>query len=167
MFGRWFVDRFGLPAYRYRIDEARDPRARRSELEDVADPTDAWSQLGNDHVVANAYNHGYTQLWSQDRVYEWVNRYSAADGQYAGGFGYLRAGGRTISTLYADRPRGARTERVFGTGLLAPDARGGRAGGGRARVRAVRRRPRAAPRRDDPQPHAQAAVGRAGSSTGA
>ncbi len=115
-FGRWFVDGFGLPAYRYRIDEGRDPRARRSELEDAADPTDAWSQLGNDHVVANAYNHGYTQLWSQDRVYEWVNRYSAAEGQYAGGFGYLRAGGRTLSTLYADRPRGARSERVFGTG---------------------------------------------------
>ena len=86
----------------------------------MADPTDAWSQLGNDHVVANAYNHGYTQLWSQDRVYEWVNRYSAANRQYAGGFGWLRAGGRTISTLYPDRPAGARTERVFGTGLLAP-----------------------------------------------
>ena len=115
-FGRWFVDGFGLPAYRYRIDEGRDPRARRSELEDAADPTDAWSQLGNDHVVANAYNHGYTQLWSQDRVYEWVNRYSAAEGQYAGGFGYLRAGGRTLSTLYADRPPGARSKRVFGAG---------------------------------------------------
>jgi hypothetical protein len=116
VFGRWFADRFGLPAYRYRMDEARDPRARRPELEDVVDPTDAWSQLGNDHVVANAYNHGYTQLWSQDRVYEWVNRYAASDGQYAGGFGYLRTGGRTISTLYADRPAGARTERVFGAG---------------------------------------------------
>ena len=115
-FGRWVEDRWGLPAYSYRIDEARDPRARRIELEDVADPTDAWSQLGNDHVVANAYNHGYTQLWSQDRVYEWVNRYSAAQRQFAGGFGWLRTGGRTISTLYADRPRGAVTERVFGSG---------------------------------------------------
>ena len=67
-------------------------------------------------MVANAYNHGYTQLWSQDRIYQWVNRYSAADRQYAGGFGYLRTGGRTISTLYPDRPRGARTTRTFGTG---------------------------------------------------
>jgi hypothetical protein len=116
VFGGWFSDRLGLPAYRYRIDQARSPLARRPELTAVADPTDAWSQLGNDHVVANAYNHGYTQLWSQDRVYEWVNRYSAADGQYAGGFGFLRAGGRTLSTLYPDRPRGARTSRVFGTG---------------------------------------------------
>jgi Glycosyl hydrolase 36 superfamily, catalytic domain/Glycosyltransferase family 36 len=119
VFGRWFVDRFGLPAYRYRIDEERDPRARRPELSEVADPTDAWSQLGNDHVVANAYNHGYTQLWSQDRVYQWVNRYSAEDGQYAGGFGYLRTNGRTISTLYADRPAGARTSRAFGAGYSA------------------------------------------------
>ena len=38
-------------------------------------------------MVANAYNHGYTQLWSQDRVYQWVNRYSAAQRQFAGGFG--------------------------------------------------------------------------------
>ena len=67
-------------------------------------------------MVANAYNHGYTQLWSQDRIYQWLNRYSAADRQYAGGFGYLRTGGRTISTLYADRPRGARTTRTFGAG---------------------------------------------------
>ena len=158
MFGRWFTDRFGLPAYRYRIDEARDPRARRPELEDVADPTDAWSQLGNDHVVANAYNHGYTQLWSQDRVYEWVNRYSAADGQYAGGFGYLRTGGRTISTLYADRPpRRTRRARVR-RGLLAAHARRGRAGRGRARVRPVRRRPGAAPRRDHSQHDGPGAV---------
>ncbi|MBN1529758.1 MAG: hypothetical protein JW895_11890 [Thermoleophilaceae bacterium] len=117
-FGRWTEDRFGLPAYDYRIDEARDPRARRAELADVPDPTIAWSQLGNDHVVANAYNHGFTQLWSQDRVYEWVNRYAEADRQYAGGFGWLRAGGRTISTLYSDRPRGAATERVFGAGYF-------------------------------------------------
>ena len=116
-------DRWGLPAYSYRIDEARDPRARRPSSR-TCRSTDAWSQLGNDHVVANAYNHGYTQLWSQDRVYEWVNRYSAANRQYAGGFGWLRAGGRTISTLYPDRPPGARTERVFGTGLLAPRTAG-------------------------------------------
>ena len=110
VFGRWFVDRFGLPAYRYRIDAGARPARPPGRAGGRADPTDAWSQLGNDHVVANAYNHGYTQLWSQDRIYEWVNRYSAADRQYAGGFGYLRTGGRTISTLYADRPRGARTD---------------------------------------------------------
>ena len=29
--------------------------------------TDNWSQVGNDAIVANAYNHGYMQLWSSAR----------------------------------------------------------------------------------------------------
>jgi hypothetical protein len=119
-FGRWIVDRFGLPAYRYEIDEAKNPIAKQPEL---AGNTDAWSQLGNDHVVANAYNHGYVQLWSQDRLYQWMNFYDASRDHFAGGFGWLNAGGRVISTLYADRPPGAETERVFGVGYYAKRTR--------------------------------------------
>ncbi|MGH9028654.1 MAG: hypothetical protein ACRDV4_03455, partial [Acidimicrobiales bacterium] len=64
-FGRWTVDRFGLPAYRYTADEQTDPIARQAEL---AGDTSAWSQVGNDRVKADAFNHGYTELWSQDRL---------------------------------------------------------------------------------------------------
>src|SRR6185503_14374309 len=64
-FGVWFTDRFGLPAYRYEIDQEADARAQQSELNG---DTRAQHQLGNDHIVANAYNHGYTQLWSQARL---------------------------------------------------------------------------------------------------
>ena len=32
-FGRWLVDGFGLPAYRYNVDEARDRDARQPELD--------------------------------------------------------------------------------------------------------------------------------------
>jgi hypothetical protein len=116
IFGNWFVDGFGLPAYRYRLDPDRDPRARQPGLDN---PTDAWSQLGNDHIVAIAHTRGYVQLWSQDRSYQWVNQVEPAARQYAGGYGYLRtAGGRVISTLYADRPRGARTLRDFAAGYF-------------------------------------------------
>jgi hypothetical protein len=115
IFGRWFVDGFGLPAYRYRLDPDRDPRALQPDLKS----TDAWHQLGNDHVVATAHTRGHVQLWSQDRSYQWVNLAQPALGQYAGGYGYLRtAGGRVISTLYADRPAGARTRRHFATGYF-------------------------------------------------
>jgi len=108
IFGRWIADGFGLPAYRYRLDPDRDPRAAQSELHGS---TDAWAQLGNDHVVAIAHNRGHVQLWSQDRRYEWVNE--------QGGYGYLRRGdGSVVSTLYADRPAGARTHRDFGTGYF-------------------------------------------------
>jgi hypothetical protein len=115
-FGRWTVDPFGLPAYRYAIDEQANPIAKQPEL---AGSTDAWSQVGNDRVVANAYNHGYVQLWSQDRLYQWMNAYDGANDHFAGGFGYLNAGGRVISTLYDDRPAGATTERTFGVGYYA------------------------------------------------
>jgi hypothetical protein len=117
-FGRWRVDGFGLPSYRYTIDEHAAARAVQPELTSRADPTDAWHQVGNDHIVADAFNHGYTQLWSQDRRYEWTNLYQPDSDHFAGGYGYLRVGGRTISTLYDDRPAGARTERDFGMGYF-------------------------------------------------
>ena len=114
--GSWFVDGFGLPAYRYRLDPDRDARTRQPELDGS---TDAWHQLGNDHIVATAHTRGHVQLWSQDRSYQWVNLAEPAAGHYAGGYGYLRtAGGRVISTLYADRPAGARTRRDFATGYF-------------------------------------------------
>ena len=114
-FGRWTVDRFGLPSYRYSIDEERDPDAAQPEL---GGRTDAWHQIGNDHIVADAFNHGYVQLWSQDRRYQWTNLFEPAAGHLSGGFGYLRLGDRTISTMYDDRPRGSRAERWFGVGYL-------------------------------------------------
>ncbi len=114
-FGRWRVDRFGLPFYAYAIDPETAPQAHQSEL---AGNTDAWHQLGNDYLVADAHNEGYVQLWSQARAYQWINRYEPDAGHYAGGYGYLRLRDRTISTLYADRPAGARTARDFGSGYF-------------------------------------------------
>ena len=58
-FGRWQVDRYGLPSYDYTIDELTNPIAAQPELSGAVD---AWSQLGNDHIVADASNHGYVQL---------------------------------------------------------------------------------------------------------
>jgi hypothetical protein len=116
IFGSWFVDGFGLPAYRYRLDPDRDARTRQPELKGSSD---AWHQLGNDHIVATAHTRGQVQLWSQDRAYQWVNFDEPGLGQHGGGYGYLRtAGGRVISTLYADRPAGARTRRDFATGYF-------------------------------------------------
>jgi hypothetical protein len=115
-FGQWAVDPWGLPAYDYSIDEQTSPIAPQSEL---SGSRDAWSQLGNDHVVADAFNHGYVQLWSQDRLYQWMNYYDASHQHYAGGFGYLNQGGKVTSTLYDDRPAGAVTSRRFGVGYYA------------------------------------------------
>ena len=115
-FGSWQVDQFGLPAFRYSLDEAADPRAKQPEIYRRTDTTDAWHQVGNDHLHANAYNHGYLELWSQDRLMQWANRYDAANRHYAGGYGYLNVDGKVVSTLYADRPKGSDSERDFGVG---------------------------------------------------
>ena len=104
MFGQWTVDPFGLPAYRYTMDEEADPLARQPNL---SGSTDAWSQVGNTRVKADAFNHGYTQLWSQDRLAQWTNYYDAAHGHFSGGFGYVNVDGKVFSTLYDDRPPAA------------------------------------------------------------
>lgn len=115
-FGQWSVDGFGLPAYRYTVDEQTHPVARQAEL---AGGTDAWSQVGNDRVKADAFNHGYTELWSQDRLAQWVNEIDPAQRHMGGGYGYLNVDGTVISTLYDDRPQASTTGRTFGVGYFA------------------------------------------------
>ncbi len=114
-FGRWGVDRHGLPVYNYVVDQHRVSFARQPE---IGGSTAARHQIGNGRALAAASNDGEVQLWSQDRRYQWVNRYDPAEDQLAGGFGWLRSGSTTFSTLYPDRPAGARTRRAFGMGYM-------------------------------------------------
>ena len=114
-FGRWAVDGHGLPVYRYRVDQHRVDFARQPE---IGNRTDALHQIGNGRALAAASNDGEVQLWSQDRRYEWVNRYDPESDQLAGGFGWLASGSTAFSTLYPDRPSGAMTTRAFGMGYV-------------------------------------------------
>lgn len=115
-FGHWLVDRFGLPAFEYTIDEATDPAAIWNNSSGAHN--DFWHQIGNDRVVATAFNHGYVQLWDQERQYRWSNLYEASTNHYAGGFGYVNDGSQAWSTLYSDRPAGASYRRDFGMGYV-------------------------------------------------
>ncbi len=115
VFGDWTVDEFGLPAYDYSADQINDARTARVEL---SGSRDAWSQVGNDAMMANAFNHGYVQLWNQARLYQWVNRYHERSRQYAGGYGYLHLDGKVYSTLWLDRPEGSAPLRRFGVGYF-------------------------------------------------
>ena len=112
-FGGWQVDEFGMPAFRYDANEATDAHAQQPEL---AGATQAQHQVGNDHIKGMAYNDGYTQFWSQDRLPQWANLYQAGSQHFAGGYGYLNVGGRVLSTLYLDRPAGSSFARQFGVG---------------------------------------------------
>ncbi len=116
-FGSWSVDRFGLPVYDYTADQQSDPKARQAEL---AGGNDAWSQVGNDRVKADAFNHGYTELWSQDRLAQWINSLDPSRRHMGGGYGYLNVDGKVMSTLYDDRPGSAtKTRRAFGVGYFS------------------------------------------------
>ena len=64
-FGRWSFDRFGLPAFAYGVAARTDPLARQPELQGA---TAAHHPVGHDRIVGQAFNHGYTQLWSQERA---------------------------------------------------------------------------------------------------
>jgi hypothetical protein len=112
-FGRWGVDGFGLPDYTYTLNEETAPQAAQPEL---AGSRDAWHQIGNDRVVADAFNHGYVQLWSQDQLYQWTNYYQASSDHFSGGYGYVDLNGHSWSTLYLDRRPGETVARIFGAG---------------------------------------------------
>lgn len=119
-FGHWITDAFALPAFDY-TDEATDPAARWND--GTGTSTSFWHQVGNDRVVADAFNDGYVQLWDGERQYRSSNYYDAALRQYAGGFGYLQVGSAAWSTLYLDRPAGSSYRRVFGMGYYEEDER--------------------------------------------
>jgi hypothetical protein len=118
-FGTWGVDPFGLPDYRYTLDEQTAPQAAQPELDGNRD---AWHQIGNDRVVADAFNHGYVQLWSQDRSYQWTNFYDASADHFSGGYGYVNLAGHVYSTLYPDRAPDETVTRTFGAGYAQTDA---------------------------------------------
>ena len=147
-FGQWGVDQFGLPAYHYRADEATDPSAKQPEL---AGGTQAQHQLGNDHIKGMAYNDGYTEFWSQDRLSQWANLYQASSQHYAGGWGYLNVAGHTASTMYLDRPRGLELHARVRGRLLPPAPRRRRDRRLRRGVRAIRQRSGARARRHPAQ----------------
>ena len=112
-FGRWTVDPFGLPAYRYAVDEVHSPMAAQPE---VAGARRAQHQVGNDHIKGMAWNDGYTEFWSQDRLSQWANLYQASSRHFAGGYGYLSIDGHPASTLYLNRPAHSAFTRTFGVG---------------------------------------------------
>ena len=120
-FGHWITDAFGLPAFAYTANEATDRAARWNDGNGTS--TSFWHQLGNGRVVADAFNDGYVELWDGERQYRSSNYYDAAAQQFAGGFGYLRAGRVSWSTLYLDRPAGSGYRRLFGMGYYEKDER--------------------------------------------
>jgi hypothetical protein len=108
--GTWITDEFGQPAYRY--------TGCTSEQTPCLTDDAAIHQLGNDGVNALAHGEGYVELYSARSYHRFANAYHEKDRAYAGGFGWVRDGKETWSTLWQDRPQGSRYERIFGMGYV-------------------------------------------------
>ena len=108
-FGAWTTDEFGLPAFRY------DGCAAATGC---VEPADAYHQLGNGHVTGVAHANGSVELFTAKTFYRYANRYDAKAMHFAGGFGWIREGGKVWSTFHDDRPFGSTYERLFGMGYF-------------------------------------------------
>ncbi len=116
-FGSWFKDEWGLPAYRYDCDQYQLP-----EQMPLVNPNsiwgdyrDHWNQIGNDRIVALAYNFGYVKIRQDEGSPKYLNDWYPKAKQYAGGFGYLEANGQVLSTFYQEQDG---FERIFGEGYF-------------------------------------------------
>lgn len=78
IFGKWALDEYGLPAYRYTLDQWRDPRARYPNTENL-NRRDHWHQIGNDRITALVSNEGFIQVVIGDRGGVFLNRFEARD----------------------------------------------------------------------------------------
>ncbi|MBN1345187.1 MAG: hypothetical protein JXQ73_21005 [Phycisphaerae bacterium] len=115
-FGRWITDERGLPAYEYTMDQTRDSRAEYATT--TGGSRDHWHLLGNDRLLATAHNGGYVQLYDWTRGPRLVNRWEPAKRNYSGGFKLIRAGDRTLDTLWEHLPEDATQRRIFGVGYF-------------------------------------------------
>lgn len=121
IFGRWFVDDLGLPAYLYAFDQHTDDRAsfyntEKDEEGNPLDRRDHWAAFGNHRVNAMFFNDGHIEVVTQDRGVEYLNKLDIEQGNHAGGYSFIDDGEGVWSTAYRYRKRGATTRRVFGMG---------------------------------------------------
>jgi hypothetical protein len=121
-FGEWVTDECGLPAYHYTCDQINDPKAVTPIDEAWRNKTDQVHQVGNDRLVAVVSNYGHIQVRQDEGSPKFLNDHDPEHLQFAGGFGYLTDGTKTISTYY---PGNAESfDRTFGVGYYRKVVRG-------------------------------------------
>ena len=91
-FGVWIEDQFGLPAFHYTCDQARDPKAVTEVNPGILSSTEHIHQVGNDRITAIASNYGHVRVRQDEGAPKFLNDYAPDRGAFAGGFGYLTDG---------------------------------------------------------------------------
>lgn len=110
--GAWTTDAWGLPAYRYTPPCGAGCESSR----------DAIHQLGNDGVNALAHGNGSVELFTARTFPRYANKWDDWAKSYSGGWGWVRDGSETWSTLAPDRPAAASYALTFGMGYVRKQA---------------------------------------------
>jgi hypothetical protein len=76
IFGRWLLDKAGLPAFRYELDQYGSEGGIYRDSED-RERRDHWHQIGNQRITALASNDGMVQVYLGDRGGVFLNRFEA------------------------------------------------------------------------------------------
>jgi hypothetical protein len=113
-FGVWMEDEFGLPAFRYTVNQTTDPRAVTDVRPGVLSPTEHIHQVGNDRITAIASNYGHVRVRQDEGCPKFLNDLDPEMNQFGGGLGYLTDGEDMLSTYYDGSS--ASFERIFGVG---------------------------------------------------
>jgi hypothetical protein len=122
LFGTWIEDEFGLPAYRYTMNQATDPHAVTDVLPGVLGKTEHIHQVGNDRITAIASNYGHVRVRQDEGCPKFLNDVDPETSQFGGGLGYLIDGDDVLSTYYDGSNR--EFERTFGIGYYRKRAEG-------------------------------------------
>jgi hypothetical protein len=101
-FGKWITDGCGLPAYDF-------TQGSKDSMQHL---------LGNSYCNVVAHGGGYIELYSTRYFPKAVNNLKKSENAYSGGFGWVKDGKTTWSTLYDNRPSGAISKMVYGMGYV-------------------------------------------------
>lgn len=113
-FGAWLEDDFGLPAYRYTMNQTTDPHAVTDVRPGVLARTEHIHQVGNDRITAIASNYGHVRVRQDEGCPKFLNDVDPGTSQFGGGLGYLTDGDEVVTTYYDGSNR--EFERIFGVG---------------------------------------------------
>ena len=97
-FGTWIEDEFGLPAYRYTMNQVSDPHAVTDVHPGVLAKTEHIHQVGNDRITAIASNHGHVRVRQDEGCPKFLNDVDPETNQFGGGLGYLIDGDHVLRT---------------------------------------------------------------------
>ena len=119
-FGKWIIDKHGLPAYDYTCNQYSDPKAKTPTTYGYS--IDHFHQLGNDRITATAHNGGHIQVLEASRGFQWLTYRDPKRNKIGGGIGIFQLESELlpINDLYSENTlkQVIDFKRIFGCGYF-------------------------------------------------